>query len=342
LEELSPKKRVFAALKGEKVDRPPVTSIGGCEGTLIVDVQKATGIYLPDAHKESEKMARLAMASQNLTGLENIRVPFDFVVEPEALGCVIKWPDKIDQELTILTHTYKTPDDLVMPENLLEKGRIPVVLEAIKIIKKEVGESLPITSFMVGPFTLGGGLVGTTNFLVWTLKNPYYVEKFVEFSTDIVLEYAKAQYNAGSDIIAICEPNASCDMIDPRMFKTYVKPALTRITDELEGLKVLHICGKVGPIIQDMADCGFDGISIEEPLDIRKIRPLIGDVKILGNVQSKNLALNTSDAVREEVKKVLGAGVDLVEAGEGILLPTPLDNVKAMVETVKEWKTSSQ
>ncbi|MCP8313688.1 MAG: MtaA/CmuA family methyltransferase [archaeon] len=341
MEELSPKKRVFVALKGGKVDRPPVTSIGGCEGTLIVDVQKATGIYLPEAHKDPEKMAKLAIASQELTGLENVRVPFDFVVEPEALGCEIKWPDKIDQELTILTHVYKTPDDLDWLENLLERGRIPVVLEAIRIIKKEVGDSLPIASIAAGPFTLGGGLVGASNFLVWTLKNPYHVEKFVDFSTDIVLEYAKAQYSAGSDIVGICEPNASCDMIDPRMFKIYVKPALMRIAEELKGLRVLHVCGKVGPIIEDMAECGFDGISIEEPLNIGKIKPMVGGVKILGNIQSKNLALNTPDAVKEETKKALEAGVDLLEAGEGILLPTPLDNIKAMVETVKEWKTSS-
>ncbi|MEM3710311.1 MAG: uroporphyrinogen decarboxylase family protein, partial [Nitrososphaerales archaeon] len=135
-----------------------------------------------------------------------------------------------------------------------------------------------------------------------------------------------------------CEPNASCDMIDPRMFKTYVKPALIRIAEELKGLKVLHICGKVGPIIQDMADCGFDGISIEEAIDVKRIKNLIGDVKILGYIQSKNLALNTPNAIKEEVKKALQSGVDLLEAGEGILLPTPLDNIRAMVEVVKEWK----
>ncbi|MCP8316250.1 MAG: hypothetical protein H3Z51_05220 [archaeon] len=91
-----------------------------------------------------------------------------------------------------------------------------------------------------------------------------------------------------------------------------------------------------------MADCGFDGISIEEPLNIGKIKPIVGDVKILGNVQSKNLALATPNAIKEETKKALEAGVDLLEAGEGILLPTPLNNIKAMVETVKEWKTSSR
>ena len=57
MREFSPKGRVFASLRGEGVDRPPVTSIGGCEGTLIVDVQKATGIYLPDAVKEETRKA---------------------------------------------------------------------------------------------------------------------------------------------------------------------------------------------------------------------------------------------------------------------------------------------
>lgn len=41
---LAPKRRAFAALLGGKVDRPPVTSIGGCGGTTNVDVQKAVGI----------------------------------------------------------------------------------------------------------------------------------------------------------------------------------------------------------------------------------------------------------------------------------------------------------
>lgn len=49
-------------------------------------------------------MAKLALASQKLTGLENIRVPFDFVVEPEALGCGIKWPNRVDLEPATNTH----------------------------------------------------------------------------------------------------------------------------------------------------------------------------------------------------------------------------------------------
>ncbi|MEM3584046.1 MAG: MtaA/CmuA family methyltransferase, partial [Nitrososphaerales archaeon] len=268
IKEFSPKRRVFAVLLGGKVDRPPVTSLAGCGGTVSLDIQKATGIYWPDAHKDPEKMAKLAIASQKLTGFENVRVPFDFVVEPEALGCEIKWYEDPRLIPSTFTHIYKKPEELKMPDNLLEAGRIPIVLEAIRIIRKEVGDYLPISSLVLGPFTLAGELAGITEILTWALKNPEYVKKFVEFSTEFIIEYAKAQYRAGSDIVQVGEPSASGDLISPKMFKEFVKPALTKIANELKGIRLLHICGKAGPIIQDMVECGFDGISVEEAVDI--------------------------------------------------------------------------
>ena len=338
--EISPKRRVFAALLGGKVDRPPITSLAGCGGTVSLDIQKATGIYWPDAHKDPEKMAKLAIAGYELTGLENVRVPFDFVIEPEALGCEIKWPEDPSLIPATLTHIYKKPEDLKMPDNLLELGRIPVILEAIRILRKEVGDYLPISSLVLGPFTLSGELAGVTDLLIWMLRNPDYVKKFVEFSTDLIIEYGKAQYRAGSDIVQVGEPTASGDLISPKMFKEFVKPALTRIADELKGIRLLHICGKTTPMISDMVECGYDGISIEEAVDVAKIKPIAQakDVKVLGNVSSKgNMIFAGPDEVKEETLKALDAGVDLLEPGCGISPPAPLDNIKAMAVALKEW-----
>ncbi|MEM3437701.1 MAG: uroporphyrinogen decarboxylase family protein [Nitrososphaerales archaeon] len=103
------------------------------------------------------------------------------------------------------------------------------------------------------------------------------------------------------------------------------------------------MCGKAGPIIQDMVECGFDGISVEEAVDISKIKPIVGDVKILGNVSSKGKMLfGTPEEVKEEALKALNAGVDLLEPGCGISPPAPLDNIRAMVEALKEWIAKKQ
>jgi len=336
LRKFSEKRRVLTALLGGKVDRVPVTSLAGCGGTVTVGMQDAVDIHCPEAHKDAKKMAKLAIASYQLTGIENVRVPFDFVVEPEALGCEIRWGTSPQSVPAVRTHPFEKPEDLKMPKNLLETGRIPVVIEAIRLVRKEVGDLLPISSLALGPFTLAGELAGIENLLIWTLRKPDYVKQFVAFATDVILAYAKAQYRAGSDIVQVGDPTASPDLISPASFKQFVKPALTQIAEGLGGPRLLHICGGTEAIIPDMAETGFDGISIDDAVDIAKIKPLVDNVKILGNVSSKStLVFGSPEDVKKEARKALEAGVDLLEPGCGFSPITPIDNIKAMVEAVK-------
>jgi [methyl-Co(III) methanol-specific corrinoid protein]:coenzyme M methyltransferase len=341
METLSPKERVFGALLGKKIDRIPASSIAGCGGTICVDMQKSVNIYWPEAHKDAEKMAKLAIASYELSGLECVRVPFDFVIEPEALGCEIKYPSNLDGLPMVCGHPYEKPEDLKMPERSLELGRIPTLLKAIKILKQNVGELLPISSLLMGPFTLVGEMVGTSKLMRWCFQNPDYIREFVDFATDFLIELGKAQYDAGSDIVEVADPTASSSLIRPSMFRDFAKPALIKLADSLDGLKVLHICGDTNSILRDMAECGYHGISVEETTDIVKAKSLVGDVKILGNVSSKEtLLFGTPEEVKVEVKKSIEAGVDLLEPGCGIAPSTPLVNIKTFVEAAKEfgWK----
>jgi len=336
LDEFSYKRRVLTALLGGNVDRVPVTSLAGCGGTVTVDMQKATDTYFPEAHKDPENMAKLAIASHKMTGIENIRVPFDFVVEPEAFGCKILWSKDPKRSPAVTKHVFETPDDLEMPKKLLDMGRIPIVLDAIRIVREEVGDILPISSLVLGPFTLVGELFGIEKTLRWTVKKPEYINKAIAFTTEMLIEYAKAQYRAGSDIVQVCDPTASSNLISPKAFRKYAKPALKKMAKNLGGVRLLHICGRTEPIIKDMVETGFNGISIEESVDVAKLKPLVGNVKILGNVSSnKTLIFGSTDDVKKEVRKALEAGVDLLEPSCGFSLITPIQNIKTMVKTVK-------
>jgi len=341
MEEFSPKRRVLATLLGGKVDRKPVTSVAGCAGTVSIDMQKAGGVYLPEAHKDAQSMAKLALLGAELTGIECVRVPFDFVVEPEALGCEIKWENKAESVPAVMGHPYKSPEDLKKPEKLLEMGRIPVILDSIRILRREVGDRLPIASTALGPYTIAGELAGIDNIMKWLMQKPGYVRDFIAFAKGITIEFAKAQYQAGSDIVQVAEPLASLSMLSPlrppppssaRIFREFLKSPLSEVARSLGGLRVLHICGETRGIETDMAETGFDGISIEA-VDVAHVKSIVGDVKILGNVSSsKTLMFGSPDDVKAEARKSLNEGVDLLEPTCGIPLTAPLENVKAMVE----------
>jgi len=339
-EELSPKERVINALLGKPIDRIPASSVAGCGGTVCVEMQEIAGIYWPDAHRDAEKMAKLAIKAQELSGLDNVRVPFDFVIEPEALGCTVKFPPHKDAVPMVYEHPYKSPEDLRMPDDITKLGRIPILLKAIRVIKEEVGERVPVSSLVLGPMTLAGELVGVEKLMVWCRRKPEWVFDLVDFSTEFLIKLAEAECEAGSDIIQVGDPTAGPDLISPDMFRRFAMPALIKIAKSIpsDKLKVLHICGNATSIVGDMAKCGYHGISIEESVDVAKAKPLVGNVKILGNISSKKtLLFGTPDEVKEECRRAIEAGVDLLEPGCGFAPGTPLANIRAMVEAAKEY-----
>lgn len=330
------RERILSTLSNRRVDRVPVTSIAGCAGTVTVDMQKATGFYWPDAHRNPNQMARLSIACHDMTGIENVRVPFDFVVEPEALGCKIKWWNKIDSVPSVVKHPYKSPQDLDIPDKLLQSGRIPIILAALSTLKDTVGDNLPIASLALGPFSLASELAGIGDFLRWTLKEPDHVEQFLDFTTELVIEYGNAQYQAGSDIVEVADAVASLDMISPTLFKKFAKPALIKVAKGLHGVKVLHICGRTEPILPEIMEMPFDGVSVNVDPALAKLHA--GDTKILGNVSSKDtMIFGSTKDVKTEAKKALEAGVDLLEPICGISPITPLQNIKAIVKARNEF-----
>ncbi len=336
--QISPKRRVIKALVGEKLDRAPVTSIAGCGGAVNVEMQKATGIFWPDAHKNPEKMARLAIAGYELGGIECAKVPFGNIVEAEALGCTARYPKENHLYPVVLDHPYTKPTDLKVPDKVLELGRIPVVLEAIRIVREKVGDFLPISSHIVGPFTLASELVGLEKFSIWSLKDPQSVQTLLDASTDVIVEFAKAQYRAGSDIVTVADMALAPVMVTPEILHHYIKPALQRIAADLGGIRILYIGGKIESMVPFLVECGYDGISVDETVNIARIKPIVGDVKILGNVSSKRtLTSGSPEEVEAEVKKAIEDGAHLIEPSCGIPPETPTINIKAMVEAVKNF-----
>ena len=334
----TPKRRVLASLLDGRVDRVPATCIGGCGGSVSVEIQESAGIHWPDAFRDPEKMASLAIASQKTTGFECVNIGYEFSILPEALGCEIKWYDRQDLKPAIISHAFKGPEDLKMPDDFLERGRIPSIMEAIRLVRKEVGDFLPVASFVFGHYSLAAELVGPERFMMWCIRNQEFAEKFVDFAEEPVIQYAKAQYRAGSDIVSLGDPLGTPDCVGFEIFRKFVKPGLKRIAENLDGVRVLHLCGDTEPYMPEIVDTGFDAISVKQSVDIARIKPIVGNVKILGNVESPGvLTHGTVEEIRAVARKALEDGVNLLEPGCGIESQIPTNNIKILVEEANNF-----
>ncbi len=337
MSEFTLKTRLLAALEGKPVDKTPVCSV---TQTGIVELMDEVGAPWPESHTNPELMAKLAIANHELSGLEAVRVPYCLTVLVEAMGCEINMGTK-NRQPSVTGHPY--PKDLEgasIPEDLLQRGRIPAVLEAIKIIREKLGPDVPIIGGMEGPITVASDLVSVKSFMKWSIKKTDLFEQALDLATEAAIKYANAMVEAGADVISVADPVASPDLMSPDSFKKFLKARLQKFSSSVNSVTVLHICGNVNPILSDMADCGFEGLSVEEKIGSpKKAKEVIGNrARFVGNISSPfTLLPGPVDKIKAEAKQALEEGVDVLAPGCGIAPMTPLENIKAMVAARDEY-----
>lgn len=331
------KQRIINALECKSVDKIPV---GLFTTAAPLEIMDSCGVARPEADFDPEKMAELAIATQSIPGFETIRYPFDLTVLAESFGCKIHRGSK-DIPPAVLEGPEINIEDIEVPEDLMQKGRMPAILEATHIIKRQVGNEIPLICGFAGPVDLAVNLMGMKPFLLKILKEPHKIERLMEVTTRACIKAANESLEAGADVICFGEAVVSPDIVPPAMFKSVIKPYYRQLVDSVNGKCVIHVCGKSDPVIKDIAECGFCGISVEESVeDLQYAIKMAheGGAALIGNVSTSTTIYNkTAEEVKAEALKCLEAGVDILAPGCGIAPQSPIKNMQALAQARNEF-----
>ncbi|MBO7204870.1 MAG: MtaA/CmuA family methyltransferase [Candidatus Methanomethylophilaceae archaeon] len=339
---MTPRERVLAAMKQEKLDRPPVAVF---TQSATVGEMENCGAAWPEAHSDAKLMAKLGAAQATYFGFEAVRSSFCLTAEAERLGCVVD-PGKINSTPMIKKHPFKfdamedvyDEPNLLDPEEFLKGGRPAVILEATKLLKEQYGNEYAVIGGNTGPFTLAGHMVSTENLVFGIMMNPEMVVKWIDAVNPIVKAYTQALADAGADIIQMSEPSSSTDLLSPDMFTEYSGRYVKESLASVKGAdSVLHICGDTSEIIPLMADTGVTGISVEEKVDSAEaVRIAAGRVACVGNVGVVNpLLQGTPEDCAAAAKRIAEAGFNIISPGCGLSALIKDENLFALVKAIK-------
>jgi [methyl-Co(III) methanol-specific corrinoid protein]:coenzyme M methyltransferase len=336
MKSLTPRERVLKFLNGEDVGRPPVFS---GMGNVITPMLEKYGIVFSRVHRDPELMARAAAGMYREFGFECAVVPFDLGVEAEALGATMNFYDGVEGLLypTMQEKVVKDVNDLVVPSDLENKGRIPVVTGAIKALRKELGNEVAIGSYVLGPFTLAGQVKELDDLLEESFLEPEKTNRLLERLSEIIIKVFKIYQNAGADYFTLREMGATSDVLSPKSFKSLIKPHQARILSEMPRPTILHICGDTNDIVVDMAECGANAISVDQKNNIDETRAKLGpEVIILGNFDPvKVLHQGEPEDVGPAVLASLNGGASAVWPGCDIWPEVPRENMEALMQALK-------
>jgi [methyl-Co(III) methanol-specific corrinoid protein]:coenzyme M methyltransferase len=335
--EMMPKERIERFFKREPIDVMPCFS---GMGMVTVHAIEQMGIRFAEVHTSAERMALSATTSAELFGFDAVVIPYDMCTVPEALGRGVSLYQDSDEILyPTVPSKWATLEEAVIPTDFLGKGRMPVVDEALRIIKSQSDGRYAVGGWVLGPFTMAGQLIELDVLLKGIRKQREKVEGFLSQMTHLVIEVARHYQDLGVDYMNIREMGSGTDIISPRVWKTVVQDNLRRVFSALKSPTILHICGSTDMIIEMMNEVGADAISVDQKNNVVESRRKLGDqMLLLGNFDPYGtLVQMDASEVEGVIKGCIDAGVDAVWPGCDIWPDAKRENVEAFVRTVKDY-----
>lgn len=369
------KETVMNVLRGHAKPGDNVPNFSGMGSITLHGIQEL-GYRFNEIHSDARKMANSAASTHRLFGFESAIVPFDMGVVAESLGAGMKYYEKADlgqiiyptmtrklvERSTVVVpagmdegeaKTFVTKEierqiteyELKMPADIAATSRIPVVLEAIRILKRELGDAVAVGSWTLGPFTELGQVMDLEVLLKMSAKKPDVVKRHLSFMVDYLGKVLNLYVEAGADFVTVREMGATASILSPRMFKSVVLPNLQDLFARVQGVpRVLHICGDTNPIIEMMAQSGADALSVDQMNRLNETRAKLSNVVLLGNYKPFGAPFceGSPEEVEAMIKQSIDQGADGVWPGCDIWPVVPPENMKAMMAAMKKYGTNSR
>lgn len=334
----TPKERLIRVFEKQKVDRPPCICPGGMMNMVTTELVELMGISFDKAHSDPEKMALLSEAVYKEGCFENYGVPFCMTIEAEDMGAKVDMGSDIYEPHV----TEYSIDSVVQWKTLgdieLSKGRGQVVLDAIRILKSK-GDDVPVIGNITGPISTASSVMEPSIFYKELRKKNQEAHEFMEFVTDQLIVFAKAQIEAGADVIAISDPSGTGEILGPKLFEEFAVKYLNKLVDSIksENVKtIVHICGQMRKVYEKVDLIHSDALSFDAIVSMSEARSNLSDRVLMGNVSTYTIEFGESEKIVGLMNKCIIDGSDIISPACGLGMKSPLKNVRAMLDSLNK------
>jgi len=325
---------ILSLLNGKKPPQAPVFS-----GLIHVTAEglQSEGLVLHEVHHDAEKLAKAAASTFRLTGMPSTALPLDLCAPAETLGAVLNYYEgKGDQfpqpakplfaSTTYLNTAYFQSADFI------NMGRIPLIADAIRLLKEDVGDDIVISGVIPGPYTLLLYLIEPGGLFTEMKREPNAVLDALSQLSSFVAKIGNAYRDAGADFITIHDMGGSPGFIGPAKYEQFVFPAEKHLIAELPKPCVLSVCGATDKSMHLLAQTGADAISVDQLTDLAAGRAILNETLLFGNIDPVATLWQGEEAqITEAVRGAKAAGVDAIWPGCDLVPMTPIENIKSFI-----------
>jgi uroporphyrinogen decarboxylase len=336
--------RFLDACRRKPVDRTPIW------------LMRQAGRYLPEYRAVRAKVSFLGLCKTpdlatevtlqpvDILGVDAAILFSDILVVCEAMGMQLILEDQGPQFPTPL-RTQADVDRLRVPDPEQELG---YVTEAIRRILKGLGGRVPLIGFCGAPWTLAAYMIeGKTSRSFEKAKAVLFSDEKLAHTllskiTETLIAYLNAQLAAGAQALQIFDSWAGA--LGPEDYARFGAPYIARVIgglkrDAKDPQPVIVFGVETGELLGQLAATGADVVGVDWRVPLDEARGRVGPaVALQGNLDPATLFLPLPEQ-QARVARVLELGRragpgHVFNLGHGVLVGTPVENVKALVQQV--------
>jgi uroporphyrinogen decarboxylase len=226
------------------------------------------------------------------------------------------------------------------------------VAESIRLVVKHFGEKLPVIGFCGAPFTLASYMIeggGSRNYIhakKMMYNNPAAWETLMEKLIEVLAAYSEEQVRGGADALQIFDSWVGCLSVED--YRRYALPHTTQLVQRLKktGVPIIYFGTDTATLLPAMKETGAQVIGVDwrMPLD-QGWKSLNYEGAVQGNLDPVTLFADQKE-LRTRTEAILhqaaGRPGHIFNLGHGILQETPVENVIALVNFVREISANNK
>jgi MtaA/CmuA family methyltransferase len=311
--------RVRAVLEGRPPDRPPLMPI------TMMFAARQIGARYRDYITDHRVLVEAQIHTAERFGFDHVSCISDPVREAADWGAVVELfddhPPAIAGEQALLADKSDLAH-LTLPDPHGGR-RMHDRVEAISLFRRRVGHERLIEGWVEGPIAEAANLRGINALMLDLLEDPIFARELMEVTVELGLAFARAQVEAGADLIGVGDAAAS--LIGPALHSDLIWPFEKRLIDgihEMGAMVRLHICGDTRPLLAAMGELGCEIVDLDSMVPLGTARERMGpDQVLLGNLNPVDLLLQgTPEAITAAVaqchqeagpRHIVGAGCEI-------------------------------
>lgn len=323
--------------EGKEVDRILCCLDGG--ETLAPTIHMSIKEY----YHSAEKMCELEEYICSTFGSDGASLSTTLRGMAEAMGAKVKYFDNNVAQLEKPALRLRDVDSAKLVD-VDKDGRLPIILEGLRLVKKRLGDKVPVSATVTGPFTVAAMALGTEHLLMGMIKHPEKVKQLL----DVIVENNERYIKRLLDLevgIGFADPVSSTNLISPEQYKQFSLPYFKKNVDFIKkngGGCGLHICGTSRGLWEMLCETGIGTFGLDNVEDLEEAKKVLGSTMcIQGNVPPVDvMKYGTPHDVLHSAKECIRKGFDspkgfVLTSGCQLPVGTPAENMQALMDAAR-------